>query len=470
MTSFASMAIHELAPLIQRRAVSPVEVTQEILDRVQQLDPQLHAFITLRPEAALADARQAEAEIAEAHYRGPLHGIPMGIKDNISVAGWPTTNGSALMTDRITDYDAAVVERLRAGGVVVVGKTNMHEWAMGAGTSTNAPFGAMRNPWDETCICGGSSGGSAAAVSTSMIYGSVGTDGMGSIRMPASYCGVVGLKPTYGLVSRFGELPPTSSSTDHLGPIAKDVRDAAILLDVLAGYDPRDPTSIDADRRDYAAELDRGVVGLRIGVPQNYFFDEATPEVRDAVLGAVQLLGSLGASVQDVTLPSLQYIPLVGAATVNESRAFLLPFALEGPEAFADQSIWERVVVGEFVRTADTLKAARLRNVMRAEFLAVMETIDILAMPTTPTPAFPLESASRLEGRDWITGTTSLTYPFNLMGMPAVSIPCGFSSDGLPIGLMLAGRHWEDSLVLRAAFAYEQAATHGYVAAPLARG
>jgi aspartyl-tRNA(Asn)/glutamyl-tRNA(Gln) amidotransferase subunit A len=344
----------------------------------------------------------------------------------------------------------------------------MHEWAMGSGSSLAAPFGVMRNPWDESCICGGSSGGSAAAVSASLIYGSVGTDGMGSVRMPSAYCGVVGLKPTYGLVSRFGELPPTSSTNDHLGPIAKDVRDAAILLNLLAGHDPKDPTSIPSTMKDYTAGLDGGVDELRIGVPQNYFFDEAAPDVRDAMLSAVKVLSSLGASVHEVHVPSLRYIPLVGAAAVNESRAFLLPFALQGPQAFADESIWERVIVGELVRTADTLKAARLRNLMREEFLGVMETVDLLAMPTTPTPAFPLEEAARTEGRDWITGTTSLTYPFNLLGMPAISVPCGFSALGLPIGLTLAARHWEDDLLLRTAYAYEQAATRGYAAPPIA--
>jgi aspartyl-tRNA(Asn)/glutamyl-tRNA(Gln) amidotransferase subunit A len=460
------MTIHELAPLIERREVSPVELTEEALERIERLDPRLHAFITVRGEQAMAVAREAEAEIARGEYRGPLHGVPVGIKDNIAVAGLPATNGSALMTDHVPDYDATTVERLRAGGAIVVGKNNMHEWAMGSGSSLTAPFGVMHNPWDESCICGGSSSGSAAAVSASLIYGSVGTDGMGSVRMPSSYCGVVGLKPTYGLVSRFGELPPTSSTNDHLGPIAKDVRDAAILLNLLAGYDPKDPTSIPSTSKNYLEGLERGVSGLRIGVPQNYFFDDASAEVRNAVHEAVEVLGSLGASVHEVHLPSLKYIPLMGSAAVNESRAFLMPFALQGPRAFADESIWERVMVGELVRTADTLKAARLRNLMREEFLGVMESVDLLAMPTTPTPAFPLEEAARTEGRDWITGTTSLTYPFNLIGMPAVSVPCGFSSTGLPIGLMLAGRHWEDDVVLRVAYAYEQAATHGYVPSP----
>jgi len=467
MTELAKKTIHELAPLIERREVSPVEVTREALERIEVLDPRLHGFITVRPEQALDRARAAEDEIARGTYRGPLHGVPMGIKDNIAVVGWPTTNASALMTDFITDYDATVVARLRAAGAVIVGKNNMHEWAMG-GTSAPSAFGAVHNPWDETRVPGGSSGGSAAAVSASMIYGSVGTDNKGSIRNPASFCGIVGLKPTYGLVSRFGELPATSADTDHLGPLAKDVMDAALLLNVLAGYDPQDPTSIPSAETDYTAGLGRGVSGLRVGVPQDFFFEQATPEVRELVGKAIDTLRSRGAEVRDVRIPSLAYMSLADAAWVNEARTFLLPFVPRGPGAFADRSIWDRLVLGEFVRTADTLKAMRLRNLIRREFLAVTEEVDLLAMPTNATPAFPIEAAGADRDRTLTSTSVLLTAPLNLVGMPAISVPCGFSADGLPIGLMLAGRHWEDEVVLRAAYAYEQAATGGYATPPIA--
>jgi aspartyl-tRNA(Asn)/glutamyl-tRNA(Gln) amidotransferase subunit A len=339
------------------------------------------------------------------------------------------------------------------------------------GSTTDGPFGTTHNPWDETRVPGGSSGGSAAAVSASLIFRSVGTDGMGSIRMPSSYCGFVGFKPTYGLVSRFGELPPTSSSSDHLGPIAKDVTDAALMLAVLAGPDPKDPTSAPSNPKDYVADLHAGVAGLRVGVPQNFFFDQTYPEIKDLVLKAIDQLRALGAEVREVTIPSLQYMPIVGAATVAESRAFLLPFARRGPQAFHDESIWERTIVGEFVRAADTLKASRLRNLMRQDFLRVMQDVDLLAMPTTISPAFPIRFAGATPGgfADPNAGATMLTYPFNLMGMPAISVPCGFTSEGLPAGLMLAGRHWEDDVVLRAAYAYEQAATGGYTIPAIAQ-
>ncbi|MBM2812639.1 MAG: Amidase, partial [Chloroflexi bacterium] len=277
MSNVGTLTISELAPRIERREVSPVEVTREILDRIETVGGPINAFITVDADRALAEARAAEDEIAGGHYRGPLHGIPLGIKDNIAVAGWPTTNGSALMRNRVTDFDAAAVERFRAAGAVIVGKTTLHEWAMG-GTCSNHFYGTTHNPWDQTRVPGGSSGGSAAAVSASLIYGSIGTDGYGSIRTPSSYCGVVGYKPTYGLVSRFGELPAASSTSDHIGPIAKSVRDAALLLNVIAGYDSRDPMSLHSESRDYTEKLDRGVKGLKIGVPKSYFFERALPE------------------------------------------------------------------------------------------------------------------------------------------------------------------------------------------------
>src|SRR6266542_4254641 len=434
MSEIARMTVHELAPLIERREVSPVEVTREALDRIDALDQRLRAFVTVRHEQAFAAAQAAEAEIGSGTYRGPWHGLPLGIKDNIAVAGWPTTNASALMTDNITEYDATVVARLRAAGSVIVGKNNLHEWAMG-GTCVKSAFGPVHNPWNESCVPGGSSGGSAAAVSASLIFGSVGTDNKGSIRMPAAYCGVVGIKPTYGLVSRFGQLPATTATTDHLGPIAKDVRDAALMLNVLAGHDPLDPSSLASEARDYTVGLGDGVAGVRIGVPRNFYFELATPEVADIVNKGIAALAAVGAEIVEVDIPSLQYMSLTDPAWVNEIRSFLLPFAKEGPRNFADRTVWERVVLGELVRAADIVKALRLRSVIESEFQAAMQKVDVLAMPTSATPA--------------------------------VSVPCSFTAGGLPVGLTIAGRHWEEALVLRVAYAAEQATTGGYLAPPI---
>jgi aspartyl-tRNA(Asn)/glutamyl-tRNA(Gln) amidotransferase subunit A len=467
MSELAKQTIHELAPRIERGEVSPVELTQEMLERIKAVDDRLHTFITLDPERALAQARAAEVEIGRGEYRGPLHGIPMGVKDNIAVAGWPTTNGSALMTDNVTDYDATAVARLRQAGAVIVGKNNMHEWAMG-GTSVPTAFGAVHNPWDESRVPGGSSGGSAAAISASLIYASVGTDNKGSVRNPASFCGIVGLKPTYGLVSRFGELPASSANTDHLGPLTKDVTDAALMLNVLAGYDPQDPTSIRSEPKDYIAGLGQGVKGLRIGVVRNFFFEQATEEVRKSVDQAIGVLGSLGAEVRDIEIPSLQYMPLADPAWVNELRTYLLPFLRQGRKAFADPAIWDRVILNEFVRSADTQKALRLRSLILHEFQEAFEQVDLLAMPTNMTPAFPIENSEAQRAATLASTSVTLTAPYNLTGHPAISVPCGFSADGLPTALGLAGRHWEDDLVLRAAYAYEQAATGGYAPAPIA--
>jgi len=442
-------------------------VTQEMLDRIQAVDDRLHTFITLDPEKALAEARTAEAEITRGEYRGPLHGIPMGIKDNIAVAGWPTTNGSALMTDNVTDYDATVVARLRGAGAVIVGKNNMHEWAMG-GTSVPNAFGPVHNPWDESLVPGGSSGGSAAALSASLIYASVGTDNKGSVRNPASFCGIVGHKPTYGLVSRFGELPASSSNTDHLGPLAKDVTDTALMLNVMAGYDPQDPTSLHSQPTDYLAGLNSGVKGLRIGVVRNFFFEQATDEVCRTVDAAIGVLASLGAEVRDVEIPSLQYMTLAEPAWVNELRTYLLPFLPQGRSAFADPAIWDRVVLNELVRAADTQKALRLRGRILREFQEMFKQVDLLAMPVNMTPAFPIHDSEAQRAATLASTSVTLTAPYNLTGHPAISVPCGFSADGLPIALGLAGRHWEDALVLRAAYAYEQAATGGYAPSPLA--
>jgi aspartyl-tRNA(Asn)/glutamyl-tRNA(Gln) amidotransferase subunit A len=462
----AKLTMHELATLIERREVSPVEITRRMLERIQALDGRLHTFITVRSDEALEQARIAEEEIGRGGYRGPLYGIPMGIKDNIAVGGWPTTNGSALMTDNVTDYDATTVARLRQAGAIIVGKNNMHEWAMG-GTSVPSAFGAVHNPWDESRVPGGSSGGSAAAVSASLIYASVGTDNKGSVRNPASFCGIVGLKPTYGLVSRFGELPASSANTDHLGPLTKDVTDAALMLNVLAGYDPLDPTSIAQATQDYAAGIDTGVRGLRIGVVRNFFFEQATPEVQQSVEKAIGVLASLGAEVRDVVVPSLQHMTLADPAWVNELRTYLLPFIPQGRRAFADAAIWDRVVLNELTRAADQQKALRLRGVILRELQATFEQVDVLATPTNMTTAFPIERSEAQRAATLASTSVTLTAPFNLSGHPSISVPCGFGADGLPIALMLTGRHWEDGLVLRAAYAYEQAATGGYAPAPI---
>jgi aspartyl-tRNA(Asn)/glutamyl-tRNA(Gln) amidotransferase subunit A len=467
VSDLARKTIHDLAPLIERREVSPVEVTREVLARIDALDRRLHAFITVRPDEALAAARQAELEIGRGEYRGPLHGVPIGIKDNIAVAGWPATNGSAAMRDFVPDYDATAVTRLREAGALILGKNNQHEWAL-SGTSLWSAFGRIHNPWDEARVPGGSSGGSAAAVSASLAYASVGSDNRGSVRIPASYCGVVGLKATYGLVSRFGQLPATSATTDHLGPLAKDVTDAALLLNVLAGHDPADPTSIRSEPKDYTDGIRHGVRGLRVGVPRNFFFEQAAEDVQILVRQAIEQLEVLGAELRPVDLPSLRHLSFASGGVPTEMGNFLLPLVKQGRSAFTDPMLWERLVIGQFSRAADAIQAARIRNLIGWEFKAAMEQVDLLAMPTmmtcAPTIEDALDPAKRVSD-----GVIVLTAPFNLNGMPTISVPCGFTGEGLPVGLSLAGRHWEDHLVLRAAYAYEQATSGGYAVPPIAQ-
>lgn len=468
MNDIAALTIHELAPRIESRELSPVDVVGECLRRIDELDPQLHSFVRYWPDEAVAAAEAAATEIADGGYRGPLHGIPVSIKDNLAVAGWPTTNGSALMADHITDFDATVVRKLREAGAIVVGKNNLHEWARGV-NCTGGPFGTVHNPWDLTRVPGGSSGGSAAAVSASLVYGAVGTDGKGSIRIPASFCGVVGLKPTYGLVSRFGQLPPTSMLVDHVGPIAKDATDAAILLQAMAGDDPADPMSGSWTPIDYSAELTGRIEKVRVGVPENFFFDQSSAEVEAVVRAAIDVLVKLGAAVRPVRIPSLRHMHLVDAALLSESYGPVRRALAQGPKAFADETIWERAVVGSLVRTQDTVQAARLHNLIRREFVEVMEDVDLLAVPTTPTPAFPIDEPDVAPGESTReqSPVTALTLPHNISGMPAISLPCGFVAGGLPVALMLGGRFGEDHVVSQGAYAYEQATSGGYRPPPI---
>ena len=477
VSDLALLTIRDLAPRIACREVSPVEVTQATLDAIEALEPSLNAFIRVEPQAALAAARAAEAEVGAGHYRGPLHGIPVGIKDNLAVAGWPTTNASWAMADHVTDYDAAAVERLRAAGAIVVGKNNMHEWAKG-GTCAGGHFGAVHNPWALDCIPGGSSGGSAAAVSAGEVYASLGTDGMGSIRQPSAMCGVVGYKPTQGLVSRFGELPPTSASHDHVGPICRTVADAALVLTAIAGHDPRDPASVRSEPCDYAAALDGGLRGLRVGVPENYFFDDLDPEVERAVRGAAETLAGLGAEVRPVTLPLVEYAYLASGLITNEGSAFHRSLVLGRPEAYWDQDVRYRVLAQEFLLARHVDLARRVRNRVREEFNRAMADLDLLVAPVTPIPAFPADATEVACGDRTLDLTasavahrviTGLTSPFNTTGSPVVSLPCAFHSTGKPIGAQIGGRHWQDALVLRAAHAFEQAAGVGYRVPPVTR-
>jgi aspartyl-tRNA(Asn)/glutamyl-tRNA(Gln) amidotransferase subunit A len=455
VTALAIEPIADLAPRIASRELSPVELVGAVLDRIDALDPRLAAYVTVDRVAAMAAAREAEAEIGRSGARGPLHGIPVAIKDNLAVSGWPTTNGSPRMTDHVTAFDAAVVERLRTAGAIILGKTAMHEWAMG-GTCSRQQGGPVRNPWDPARVPGGSSGGSAVVVAAGLACAAIGTDGMGSIRTPAAYCGVVGLKPSYGLVSRYGELPPTSSWTDHVGPLTRTVADARLLLAALAGRDTRDPTS---RTRPGLAPADRvDATDIRVGLVRSALDGDIRPGVRAAIDEVAARLAARGAAVVTIDLSSLAMMPLVGPSLGTETQDVLLPLALEGPDAFANADIRYRVLAAEFVRAADVRRARAIALTIRADILRALETVDVLLLPTTTTPAFEIGASEALVGDGEIVDlarpggqarlTTRLTQPFNIAGTPAISLPSPSLVDGLPVGIQLVGRPWGDDALL----------------------
>jgi aspartyl-tRNA(Asn)/glutamyl-tRNA(Gln) amidotransferase subunit A len=445
--------IQSLSHGIRAREISPAELTHDCLKRIEKLNPILNTFITVLAEAALDEARHAEQEIFRGKYRGPLHGIPIGLKDILDTAGTRTTAASALFKDRIPAEDAEVVRRLRADGAIILGKQNLHEFAYG-GSSLISAYGEVHNPWDIARLAGGSSGGSAASVACGMGFASVGTDTAGSIRLPAAYCGVVGLKPTYGRVSARGVVP-LSWSFDHVGPLTNSVCDAGLMLQVLAGYDAGDPASVDRPVPDYTCDLGEEIHDLRIGVPRAFFFDDLDSEVAAAVEKAIQLFRELGAGVRDgIRLE----VPTDRTLSSAESYAYHKSFVERSPELYQPATL-ARIQSGERISAADALRAKQELAASRESIGRIFEQVDVLLTPTVPIP--PPRIADLQKNPDKLRPAELMmlrnTRPFNVWGIPAISLPCGFTSDGLPIGLQLAAAAWREEVVLRAARAYEQA-------------
>ena len=448
----APTTISELAQRFRRREASPVDVTQECLRRIESLNPRLNAFITVMGESAMAEARTAEEEISHGQWRGPLHGIPIALKDLLDTSGVRTTSASALHRDRIPTEDAEVVRRLREAGAVIVGKNNLHEFAYG-GSSLVSCFGDVHNPWDVSRIAGGSSGGSAASVSAGMAYAAIGTDTAGSIREPAALCGCVGLKPTYGRVSSRGVIP-LSTSLDHVGPLAASVEDAAIVLQAIAGYDRGDITSTEAPVADYVSVLKEDATGLRVGVPRAYFFDDLDPEVASAMEHALMGIATLVAHVKEVRLE----VPTNRTLQAAESYAYHAEDVAKHPEMYQPETL-RRIRTGERVTAAVYIQGRRELEFARRNIHDVFAEVDVLVTPTTPIPA-PSISELRDDPEALRPAELKLlrnTRPFNVWGLPAISVPCGFTQSGLPIGLQIAGPHWREDLVLRFACTYERA-------------
>jgi aspartyl-tRNA(Asn)/glutamyl-tRNA(Gln) amidotransferase subunit A len=451
VTDVALLSLQAASALVHSRRASSVELVRACLDRITRHDRDLGAFITLTADSALEDAKRADADLANGVDRGPLHGIPIALKDLYDTAGVRTTGGSRIFADRVPERDCAVVEKLRAAGAVSLGKLNLHEWALGV-TNQNPHFGPACNPWDITRIPGGSSGGSAIAVASGFCYASPGSDTGGSIRIPASLCGVAGLKPTYGRVSLRGVIP-LAWTLDHAGPLARTVGDLALFLNAVAGHDPLDPSSADVPRESYAAALEDGAKGVRLLLPTNHFFDDVDPEIDGAVREAAKVLASLGATVTEGPLPRVELLAAQRAILLTDAAAYHREHLRERA-ADIGADVLTRLRTGQTFTGTDYAQARRDRDELRREWLAVLREHDIIVSPTTLIAAPPRDGQDAVAAAARLTANTA---PFNLTGLPAISIPCGFTRSGLPIGLQLAAGPWREALLLRVARSYEHA-------------
>ncbi len=466
---------HEVSDLLRRKQLSSVDLTRTVLDRIDHVEDRTKAFVTVTEELALEQAREADARIVSGEATG-LTGIPMQLKDNLCTKGTATTCASRMLETFVSSYNATIADKLYNEGAVLVGKGNLDEFAMGS-SAENSAFFPTRNPWDLDRVPGGSSGGPAASVAAGESFYAVGSDTGGSIRQPAALCGVVGLKPTYGLVSRYG-LIAFASSLDQIGPLTRDVTDSAIVLNAIAGHDPRDSTSIDHNAPDYTKNLGAGVEGLRIGVPKEYFVEGMESGVENAVREAVSVLEELGAIVEEVSLPhspfamAVYYIIAPSEASANLARYDGVKYGYSTKQA---DSMWDalektrqegfgpevkrRIMLGTYALSAGYfdayyLKAQKVRTMIRRELEEMFERVDVLVTPTSPSVAFKL--GEKMDDPFQMYLSDILTQPANIAGIPAISVPCGLV-DGLPVGLQIMAAPLREETLLRAAYAYEQA-------------
>jgi aspartyl-tRNA(Asn)/glutamyl-tRNA(Gln) amidotransferase subunit A len=473
------MTAHQLHQLLMRKEVTAREITEAVLRRVEEVEGRIHAYITPTPEMALEQADAADLRIQKGEA-GPMTGIPTAIKDVICTRGVRTTCGSHILENFIPPYDATVTQKLRAAGAVFIGKSNMDEFAMGSSTE-NSFYGPTRNPWDLDRIPGGSSGGSAAAAAADECIVSLGSDTGGSIRQPAACCGVVGMKPTYGRVSRYG-LVAFASSLDQIGPFSKDVRDTALLLNTISGHDPRDSTSVDLPVPDFTQALVDDVRGMVLGVPRETFGQGVDPEVAGSVREAIEVLKRLGAKTVDVSLPHSDYAlavyyiiaPCEASSNLARYDGVKYGFRARGTEDLLDmyqETRWQgfgaevkrRIMLGTYALSAGYydayyLKASRVRTLIRQDFEKAFETCDAIVLPTAPTPAFRI--GEKVDDPLQMYLSDIFTIPCNLAGLPGLSLPCGFSREGLPIGLQVLGNFFQEEKILRVAHAFEKNTEH----------
>ena len=466
---------HQLHQMLLRKEVTSREITESVLKRIEEVEGRVHAYITRTPDLALEQAVAADARIRGGEV-GPLTGIPLAIKDVICTQGVLTSCGSHILDSFIPPYDATVVEKLKAAGAVLLGKANMDEFAMGSSTE-NSSFGPTHNPWDLGRIPGGSSGGSAAAVAAGECIASLGSDTGGSIRQPAACCGVVGIKPTYGRVSRYG-LVAFASSLDQIGPFSKDVRDTAVLLNVISGHEPKDSTSVNLPVPDYTKALADDARGMVLGIPRESLAEGLDPEVSRAVQEAIQTLKELGAQIVEISLPhseyalAVYYIIAPCEASSNLARFDGVKYGFRTKETqdlldMYQETRWQgfgaevkrRIMLGTYALSAGYydayyLKASRVRTLIRDDFEKAFEKCDVIVMPTAPTPAFKL--GEKVDDPLQMYLSDIFTIPCNLAGIPGLSLPCGFTEGGLPIGLQILGNHFQEEKILRAAYAFER--------------
>jgi aspartyl-tRNA(Asn)/glutamyl-tRNA(Gln) amidotransferase subunit A len=484
--ALTDLTIHELQTLLKNREVSSRELTEAFLTRIQLTDAQIGAYITLCEEPALNSADAADARLA-AGNAAALTGIPLALKDIFVTAGTRTTCASRILDNFIPPYDGTAVRRLREQGAVLLGKLNMDEFAMGS-SNENSAFGTVRNPWNQACVPGGSSGGSAAAVAARQAVATLGTDTGGSIRQPASHCGVVGLKPTYGRVSRYGVIA-YASSLDQVGPLTRDVEDCAIMLGAVAGYDPADSTSVNLPVPDYQAALRQGIKGLRIGLPREYFIEGLDKDIRQCADKAIATLRELGAEPVEVSLPHTEYAVacyyLIATAEassnlarydgvrygrrVDEGRG-LIDMYMQSRAAGFGPEVKRRIMLGTYALSsgyydAYYLKAQKVRTLIRQDFLDAFHQVDVILTPVAPTPAFRIGEKTADPLQMYLSDI--FTIPVNLAGTCGISVPCGFSRNGLPIGMQLVGRPFDEATILKTAHAYEQATDWHRHKAPL---
>ena len=473
--SIFNMSIHELHSALKGKQISSLEATSAMLERIEAVEPHIGSFITVTSEQAVAAAKTADQLIARGEC-DLLTGIPLAIKDIFLTEGIRTTCGSRILHNFIPPYSATSWEKLRDRGAVLLGKLNQDEFAMGSSNESSA-YGVTRNPWDTTCIPGGSSGGSAAAVAARQAIATLGTDTGGSIRQPASHCGCVGLKPTYGRVSRYGVIA-YASSLDQVGPLTRDVADCAVMLGALAGHDPKDSTSVDTPVPDYSASLPQGVKGLRIGLPKEYFIDGLNPDVQKAMNAAIETYRRLGAEFVDISLPHTDYAVatyyLIATAEASsnlarydgvrfghraEAEGLLEMYTRSRSEGFGSE-VKRRIMLGTYALSsgyydAYYVKAQKVRTLIMNDFISAFANVDVMLTPVAPTPAFKI--GEKINDPLQMYLSDIFTIPVNLAGTCAMSIPAGFSASGLPIGLQLIGKPFGEETILRAGFAFEQA-------------